>query len=132
GPALINFGVRFTGYHQNRLLRRMTLGALLAALALGSVQAIEPGAHQGLYEWAEVGSGALLFASVLLCVGLGVAVARSHSPVALRRRGRLLTKTTLVAFFVPSLTLFTDELPCEWALVLALLTTFPIAMAYAM
>ena len=132
GPALINFGVRFTGYHQNPPLKRLTFGALLVALALGGVQTLYPGDAGPVFVWAEILVGALLIGSVSICVALGISVARSQSPLALRRRGRLLAKTNLVAFFIPSLTLFTPDLPCEWVVVLSLMTTFPIAMAYAM
>jgi two-component system NtrC family sensor kinase len=133
GPALINFGVRFTGYHQHPLLRRLTHGALLIALALGAVQALYTDESHSLLPLAQLCTGALLFISVSIGVALGVLAARSpHSPIALRRRGRLLAKTNLVAFFIPSLKLFTPELPCEWVVVLGLMTTFPIAMAYAM
>jgi signal transduction histidine kinase len=131
-PALINFGVRFTGYHQNRTLERVTLGALVAALAVALALALFPGRSASGLDWGPLISGTLLFASVSLCVALGVSVARSRSPLALRRRGRLLAKTNLVAFFVPSLTLFTPAWSCEWVVVISLLTTFPIAMAYAM
>ncbi|HWO08129.1 MAG TPA: hypothetical protein VNN80_01575, partial [Polyangiaceae bacterium] len=132
GPALINFGVRFTGYHQNPALRRVNLGALLAALLLGGLQALYGGQSAAVFAWGQALTGALLFASVSLCVGLGISVARSRSPLALRRRGRLLAKTSLVAFFIPSITLLTPELPCEWVIVFGLLTAFPIGMAYAM
>lgn len=132
GPALVNFGVRFTGYHQNRPLRRLTLGVLVAALALGSVQLGYSGHSAAVFEWAQVGTGTLLFASVMISVALGVSVARSQNPIALRRRGRLLAKTNLVAFVIPSLTLFTPEIPGQWVVVISLLATFPIAMAYAM
>jgi signal transduction histidine kinase len=132
GPAVLNFGVRFTGYHQNPLLRRLTLATLVIALALGATQALYAGHSPQVLEWAQLGTGALLFGSVIICVALGIAVARSESPVALRRRGRLLAKTNLVAFVVPSLTLITPEFPCQWVVVISLLATFPIAMAYAM
>jgi two-component system, NtrC family, sensor kinase len=133
GPALINFGVRFTGYHQHPVLRRVTLGALALALPLGGVQALYGGGDRGVFEAVQLCTGALLFVSVSIGVALGVSAARSRrSPVALRRRGRLLAKTNLVAFFIPSLKLFTPDLPCEWVVVLSLMTTFPIAMAYAM
>jgi len=132
GPALINFGVRFTGYHQNRALRGVIAGTLLLALLLGAVQALYTGHSGAVFAWNQAITGALLFASVSLCLGLGVSVARSRSPVALRRRGRLLAKASLVSFFIPSITLLTPELPCEWVVVFGLLTTFPIGMAYAM
>lgn len=131
GPALINFGVRFTGYHQNASLKRLTLAVLAAALLLGGLQlAADPSI--ALFEGAQLATGALLFGSVMISVALGVSAARSKSPIALRRRGRLLAKTNLVAFVIPSLTLITPELPCEWVVVISLMTTFPIAMAYAM
>jgi two-component system NtrC family sensor kinase len=132
GPAAINFGVRFTGYHQNPLLRRVTLVTLVIALLLGAAQGLYTGHSPQVFEAVQLGTGALLFASVMVCIALGVSVARSESPVALRRRGRLLAKTNLVAFFIPSLTLITPELPGEWVVVISLLATFPIAMAYAM
>lgn len=132
GPALVNFGVRFTGYHQNRALHRVTLAAGLAALLLAGTQAIYPGHSAAVFEWNRGLTGALLFASVSLCVGLGISAARSRSPVALRRRGRLLAKTSLVSFFIPSITFLTPELPGQWVIVFGLLTTFPIGMAYAM
>lgn len=132
GPAALNFGVRFTGYHQNRLLRRVTLAALVIALVLGAMQGLYTGHSPQVFEWAQLGTGALLFGSVIICVALGIAVTRSRSPIALRRRGRLLAKTNLVAFVIPSLTLTTPEFPCQWVVVISLLATFPIAMAYAM
>lgn len=132
GPALINFGVRFTGYHQNRSLQRLTLGSLAVALVLGSLQLGYAGNSATIFEVAQLATGALLFGSVMISVALGVSVARSESPVALRRRGLLLAKTNLVAFVIPSLTLVTPEIPGEWVVVISLLTTFPIAMAYAM
>ena len=132
GPALLNFGVRFTGYHQNSSLQLLTLGVLAVALALGSVQLGYAGHSPALFEAVQLATGALLFGSVMISVALGVSVARSQSPVALRRRGRLLAKTNLVAFVIPSLTLVTPEMPGEWVVVLSLLTMFPIAMAYAM
>lgn len=132
GPAALNFGVRFTGYHQNPVLRSVALGALVIALGLGAIQGLYTGHSQQVFEWAQLGTGALLFGSVIVCIALGVAVARSQSPVALRRRGRLLAKTNLVAFVIPSLTLLTPEFPGQWVVVISLLTTFPIAMAYAM
>jgi two-component system, NtrC family, sensor kinase len=132
GPALINFGIRFTGYHQNRWLERVTAGALLAAIAIGAALVQFPGRTASGFEWGQLAAGTLLFASVSLCVGLGVSVARSHSPLALRRRGRLLAKTNLVAFFIPSSTVILPGWPGDWVVVISLLTTFPIAMAYAM
>lgn len=131
GPALINFGVRFTGYHQNASLKRLTLAVLAAALLLGGLQ-LAASPSIALFEGAQLATGALLFGSVMISVALGVSAARSKSPIALRRRGRLLAKTNLVAFVIPSLTLITPELPCEWVVVISLMTTFPIAMAYAM
>ena len=132
GPALLNFGVRFTGYHQNASLRRLTLGVLALALVLGSVQLGYAGHEAAVFEWAQLGTGALIFGSVMISVALGVSVARSQSPIALRRRGRLLAKTNLVAFVIPSLTLLLPEIPGEWVVIISLMTTFPIAMAYAM
>lgn len=132
GPALLNFGVRFTGYHQNRSLQRLTLGVLAAALGLGSLQLVDAGHSAAVFEWAQLGTGTLIFGSVMISVALGVSVARSQSPVALRRRGRLLAKTNLVAFVIPSLTLLTPEIPGEWVVIISLMTMFPIAMAYAM
>jgi two-component system NtrC family sensor kinase len=132
GPALLNFGVRFTGYHQNRSLQRLTLGVLAAALGLGSLQLGYAGHSAAVFEWAQLGTGTLIFGSVMISVALGVSVARSQSPVALRRRGRLLAKTNLVAFVIPSLTLLTPEIPGEWVVIISLMTMFPIAMAYAM
>jgi two-component system NtrC family sensor kinase len=131
-PTVIGFAVRFTGCHQNRLLRRVTVGALAIALMLGAFQILYTGHSPWVFDAVQLGSGALLFASVMICVALGVSVARSESPVALRRRGRLLAKTNLVAFFIPSLTLLTPDVPGEWVVVISLLATFPIAMAYAM
>jgi two-component system NtrC family sensor kinase len=131
-PTVISFAVRFTGCHQNRLLRHVTLGALAIALLFGAIQILYAGHAPWLFDAVQLGSGALIFASVMLCVALGVSVARSESPVALRRRGRLLAKTNLVAFFIPSLTLLTPDVPGEWVVVISLLATFPIAMAYAM
>jgi two-component system, NtrC family, sensor kinase len=132
GPAVIGFGVRFTGCHQQPALRRVTLGALAIALLLGGFQMLYTGHSQRAFDAAQLGTGALLFASVMICVAIGVSVARSESPLALRRRGRLLAKTNLVAFFIPSLTLIMPEVRGEWVVVISLLTTFPIAMAYAM
>jgi signal transduction histidine kinase len=132
GPAVISFGVRFTGCHQQPLLRRVALGALAVALLLGGFQLLYTGHAQSAFDAAELGTGALLFASVMICVAIGISVARSESPLALRRRGRLLAKTNLVAFFIPSLTLILPEVRGEWVVVIILLTTFPIAMAYAM
>jgi two-component system NtrC family sensor kinase len=131
-PTVISFAVRFTGCHQNRLLRHVTLGALAIALLFGAVQILYAGHAPWVFDAVQLGSGALIFASVMICVALGVSVARSESPVALRRRGRLLAKTNLVAFFIPSLTLLTPDVPGEWVVVISLLATFPIAMAYAM
>lgn len=132
GPALVGFGIRFTGYHQKRWLQRLTFATLLAALALGVALALYPARTASGIAWGQIGAGSLLFASVSLCLGLGVSVARSHSPLALRRRGRLLAKTNLVAFSIPSATVFLPGWPGDWVLVISLLTTFPIAMAYAM
>jgi signal transduction histidine kinase len=132
GPAVINFGIRFTGYHQNRWLERLTSGALLAAIAIGAALTQFPGRTASGFEWGQLAAGTLLFASVSLCVALGISVARSHSPLALRRRGRLLAKTNLVAFFIPSSTVLLPGWPGDWVVVICLLTTFPIAMAYAM
>ncbi len=132
GPTLINFGVRFTGYHQNRALRHLTRWGYLAALLLGALQAFYTGKNPQVFEASRLAIGALLFSSVLICMGLGVFVARSHSPLALRRRGRLLATTSLVAFFLPSLSVITPDLPGEWVVIISLLTTFPIGMAYAM
>lgn len=132
GPALINFGVRFTGYHQNRSLARLTFVALAVALLLGSVQLGYAGHWGAVFEVAQLATGTLLFGSVMISVALGVSVARSESPVALRRRGRLLAKTNLVAFVIPSLTLILPPIPGEWVVIISLMTMFPIAMAYAM
>jgi len=43
----------------------------------------------------------------------------------------LLAKTSLVAFFVPTLTVILPDVPGEWVVVVGLLLTFPMAMAYA-
>jgi two-component system NtrC family sensor kinase len=131
-PAVINFAVRFTGCHQNRRLRGVTLGALAGALLLGAIQVLYTGHSPWVFEAVQLGTGGLIFASVMIVVALGISVARSESPVALRRRGRLLAKTNLVAFFIPSLTLITPDVPGQWVVVVSLLATFPIAMAYAM
>ena len=54
GPALINFGVRFTGYHQHRGLRRVIGGALLVALLLAAVGLGITGAAQAAPEQVSV------------------------------------------------------------------------------
>ena len=51
-----------------------------------------------VFQWLQIATGAALATTVLVNTGLGVQVARSQSPLALRRRGRLLAKTSLVAF----------------------------------
>src|SRR6185503_7159262 len=127
----LHFGLCFTGYHQSRRLRALTRAALLLALGLGAVQALYAGADPRVLEASQLGIGALLGTSVLITTSLGLRVARSPSPLALRRRGRLLARTSLAAFFVPSLSMILLSVPGQWVLLVSLLLTFPVAMAYA-
>jgi signal transduction histidine kinase len=131
-PTLINFGIKFTGFHQSRSLQRLTRLAFGAACALALSRALYTGTDARVFQWTENAIGALLCCGVLIATSLGIRVARSQSPIALRRRGRLLTTTCLVAFFIPSLSVFTPPISGKWAVVVALLTAFPVAMAYAM
>jgi signal transduction histidine kinase len=130
-PALLHFGFRFTGYHQSRRLRLLTRAALLLALGLGALQALYGGAERAVLEAGQLGIGALLATSVIITTSLGLRVARSPSPLALRRRGRLLAQSSLAAFFVPSLSMLLPSVPGEWMAIVSLLLTFPGAMAYA-
>lgn len=128
-PALVHFGLKFTGYHPRR--RLLTRVVLLAALALGAFEFLYSGANPAAFRLAQVAIGALLAGSVVVTTRLGLRVARSPSPLALQRRGRLLAKTSLVAFFIPTLTVILPDVPGEWVVVVGLLLTFPMAMAYA-
>jgi len=129
GPALVHFGLKFTGYHPRR--RLLTRVILLAALALGSFELFYSGASPAVWKLGQVAIGALLAGSVVITTRLGLRVAHSPRPLALQRRGRLLAKTSLVAFFIPTLTVILPDVPGEWVVVVALLLTFPMAMAYA-
>jgi signal transduction histidine kinase len=130
-PTLLNFGLKFTGYRQNQTLRRLMRAIWTAALVLGAFPILFGDASLLVFTWLERATGALLFLSVLVTTSLGVLVARSDSPIALCRRGRLLAKTSLVAFFIPSLSVITPDLKGEWIAIVSLLATFPAAMAYA-
>lgn len=130
-PALLYFGISFTGYHPEGRLRHVTPAAVALAAALAAVQLLYDGPSLAVFEALQVTIGAALATTVLVTTALGVQVARSQSPLALRRRGRLLAKTSLVAFFVPSLSLIIPNIPGDWVLVIGLLVTFPMAMAYA-
>lgn len=130
-PALLHFGISFTGYHPEGPLRHATRAALAVAAPLAGIQLLYDGPNLKVFEMLQLAIGASLATTVLVTTGLGVQVARSQSPLALRRRGRLLAKTSLVAFFVPSLSIITPNMPGEWVLIIGLLVTFPMAMAYA-
>jgi signal transduction histidine kinase len=130
-PALLHFGLHFTGYHQSRRLRALARAALALALSLGALQALYSGAQPRVLDASQLGIGALLATSVLITIGLGLRVARSASPLALRRRGRLLAQTSLAAFFMPSLSMLLPAMPGQWVVMVSLLLTFPVAMAYA-
>ncbi|MEY4544161.1 MAG: hypothetical protein RL685_356 [Pseudomonadota bacterium] len=130
-PALLHFGLRFTGNHQSRGLRALASTVLATALGLGAVEALPWGASSALLQGVQLAIGALLATSVSITAVLGMRVARSSSPLALRRRGRLLAQCGLVAFFVPSSSMLLPNVPGQWLLNAALLLAFPIAMAYA-
>jgi signal transduction histidine kinase len=130
-PTLVSFGLKFTGYHQNLRLRRLMAATWVAALVLGAFPVLYGGASVLVFKWLEMATGGLLFVSVIVTTSLGVVVARSESPIALCRRGRLLAKTSLVAFFIPSLSVITPDMKGEWIVIVSLLATFPGAMAYA-
>lgn len=130
-PTLFYFGASFIGYEITGVRRHLLRVAVLAALVLGGLQVAYDGPRREVYEIGQTAVGALLATTVLLTTGLGWRVARSRAPLALRRRGRLFAKTCLVAFFIPSLSVITPNIPGEWVLVIGLLVTFPVAMAYA-
>jgi signal transduction histidine kinase len=130
-PALLYFGISFTGYHPEGPLRHVTSAAVMLAAAIATVQLLYDGPSLAVFQGLQLAIGASLATTVLVTTALGVQVARSQSPLALRRRGRLLAKTSLVAFFVPSLSLIIPNIPGDWVLVIGLLVTFPMAMAYA-
>ena len=130
-PALLHFGLRFTGYHQSRRLCLLTRAALGMALCLGALQVLYGTGSARVLEAAQLGIGALLATSVLITTSLGLRVARSPSPLALRRRGRLLAQSSLAAFFIPSLSMLLPSVPGQWVVIVSLLLAFPAAMAYA-
>lgn len=130
-PTLLYFTVRFIGYEPSGWLRHATRAAIALAVTLGGIQLLHGGPGRTLFEIAQVAVGALLAATVLLSTGLGIRVARSRGPLALRRRGRLVAKTCLVAFLIPSLSIIAPNIPGDWVVIIGLLITFPVAMAYA-
>jgi hypothetical protein len=131
GPAFVYFGLKFTGHHSaSRLWHVARLGSGLA-LSFSLFQLWYSGANSSVLDFVQVAVGTLLASCVVVTASLGLRVARSPSPLALRRRGRLLAKTSLVAFFIPALAVLLPDIPGEGVAVAVLLLTFPIAMAYA-
>lgn len=132
-PALVNLGLHFTGMHLRPLQQRTLRAFLIAAFAIQAYCA---------YAWligvtanGEVVYRALLTTllalSVLVTAGISFAAARRPHPLGLRRRARVLGIATFAAFFVPSLSLMWTDLGGYWVLVVGLLATFPVIIAYA-
>lgn len=130
-PALLHFGLRFTGHQRGPALSALTALTLLLALLLGALQALDWAASARLLEAGQLAIGGLLAAAVSVTAAVGLRVARSSSSLALQRRGRLLAQSSLVAFFVPSASLLLPSVPGQWLLNAGLLLAFPLAMAHA-
>jgi signal transduction histidine kinase len=131
GPAFVYFGLKFTGHHSaSRLWHVARVGSGLA-LSFSLFQLWYSGENSSVLDFIQVAVGTLLASCVVVTASLGLRVARSSSPLALRRRGRLLAKTSLVAFFIPALAVLLPDIPGEGVAVAVLLLTFPAAMAYA-
>lgn len=132
-PALINLGMQFTGMHmrpaQQRTLRAFVVAAL-AAQAFSAYAWLIGTSPEGERVYRAV-IASLLALSVLVTAGISFAAARRPHPLGLRRRARVLGIATFTAFFVPSLSLLWTDLGSYWLLVVGLLASFPVMVAYA-
>jgi signal transduction histidine kinase len=132
-PALVNLGMQFTGMQQ-RLAAQRTLRAFLAGASVMSAFCAYAW-WLGVSQQGEVayraGTAALLALSVLVTAGISFAAARRPHPLGLRRRARVLGIATVTAFFVPSLSFLWNDLGTYWVLVVGLMATFPLMIAYA-
>jgi signal transduction histidine kinase len=132
-PALVNLGMQFTGMHtrpgQQRLLRGFVVLAF-AAQAITAYAWFVGVSLDGERAYRAV-MASLLALSVLVTAGISFAAARRPHPLGLRRRARVLGIATFTAFFVPSLSFLWSDLGGYWILVVSLLASFPVMVAYA-
>lgn len=132
-PALVNLGMQFTGMDarpaQQRVVRAF-LGAAFAALAFSAYCWLVGVSWDGERAYRSVIAG-LLALSVLVTAGISFAAARRPHPLGLRRRARVLGIATFIAFFAPSLSMLWTDLGGYWIVVVGLLASFPVMIAYA-
>ena len=132
-PALVNLGMQFTGMHarpgQQRILRAFVVLAF-AAQAFTAYAWFVGVSLDGERMYRAV-MASLLALSVLVTAGISFAAARRPHPLGLRRRARVLGIATFTAFFVPSLSFLWSDLGGYWILIVGLLASFPVMVAYA-
>ena len=91
-PALVNFGMQFTGMHLRPAQQRTLRGFVAAAIALSAVSGyawLIGLDHDGEVVY-RASIAALLALSVLVTAGNSFAAARRPHPLGLRRRARVL------------------------------------------
>jgi len=130
-PAIVNLGMQFTGMQQQaaRTLRAFTIAAF--AMMVVSAYVWWVGVSPGGEVAYRAAIATLLALSVVVTAGISFAAARRPHPLGLRRRARVLGIATVTAFFVPSLSLLWSDLGAYWVVVVGLMATFPLIIAYA-